>query len=138
MSVRLFSLSAISLASALMLSACGGNDGPMPFQTLNGQAPLVIGHRGAAGCLPDHTLEGYTKAIDMGADFIEPDLVATKDGELIARHEPNITGTTDVASHAEFASRKTTRKVEMAWMKPAGLPPTSRWPRSRLCAPSSR
>ncbi len=58
--------------------------------------PLVIGHRGAPGYLPDHTLEGYALAIRMGADYIEPDLVATKDGHLIARHEPNISGTTDV------------------------------------------
>ena len=62
--------------------------------------------------MPDHTLEGYRLAIQNGADFIEPDLVATKDGELIARHEPNITGTTDVATRAEFASRKTTRMVD--------------------------
>ena len=71
--------------------------------------PLVIGHRGAAGYLPDHTLEGYALAIEMGADYIEPDLVATSDGHLIARHEPNISGTTDVASHPEFANRHTTR-----------------------------
>ena len=109
----LVSLKAVSLAvAALVLTGCGGGDGPLPFKTLNGQAPLVIGHRGAAGYLPDHTLAGYQKAIEMGADFIEPDLVATKDGQLIARHEPNITGTTDVANHPEFASRKTTRKVD--------------------------
>ena len=59
--------------------------------------PLVTGHRGAPGYLPDHTLAGYKLAIEMGADYIEPDLVATKDGHLIARHEPNIGGTTDVA-----------------------------------------
>jgi glycerophosphoryl diester phosphodiesterase len=76
--------------------------------------PLVIGHRGSAGYLPDHTLEGYKLAIQNGADFIEPDLVATKDGEWIARHEPNITATTDVASRPEFASRKTTRLVDGA------------------------
>ena len=70
------------------------------------QSPLVIGHRGAAGYLPDHTLEGYALAIKLGADYIEPDLVATKDGHLIARHEPNITTTTDVASHPEFADRR--------------------------------
>ena len=68
--------------------------------------PLVIGHRGTAGYLPDHTLEGYELAIDLGADYIEPDLVATKDGHLIARHEPNLIATTDVASRPEFASRK--------------------------------
>jgi glycerophosphoryl diester phosphodiesterase len=76
------------------------------------QSPLVIGHRGAAGYLPDHTLEGYALAIKLGADYIEPDLVATKDGHLIARHEPNITTTTDVASHPEFAGRLTTKVVD--------------------------
>jgi glycerophosphoryl diester phosphodiesterase len=66
--------------------------------------PLVTGHRGAPGFLPDHTLEGYALAIEQGADYIEPDLVATKDGHLIARHEPNIGGTTDVAT--KFPERK--------------------------------
>ncbi|MGH2713057.1 MAG: glycerophosphodiester phosphodiesterase [Thermoleophilaceae bacterium] len=74
--------------------------------------PLVIGHRGASGYLPEHTLESYALAIRLGADYVEPDLVATKDGHLIARHEPNITNTTDVASHPEFAGRKTTKKVD--------------------------
>ncbi|MCE1192304.1 MAG: glycerophosphodiester phosphodiesterase [Acidovorax sp.] len=99
------------LALAAVLAACGGSDGPR-YPTLNGDTPLVIGHRGAAGYLPDHTLEGYQRGIDMGADFIEPDLVATKDGVLVARHEPNITGTTDVASRPEFASRKTKKVVD--------------------------
>jgi glycerophosphoryl diester phosphodiesterase len=70
------------------------------------RTPLVIGHRGAHGYLPAHTLEGYALAIELGADFIEPDLVATKDGHLIARHEPNMINTTDVASRPEFAARK--------------------------------
>src|SRR5687768_10129816 len=74
--------------------------------------PLVIGHRGASGYLPDHTLESYALAIKLGADYIEPDLVATKDGHLIARHEPNITTTTDVASDPEFADRATTKVVD--------------------------
>ncbi|MCX8115155.1 MAG: glycerophosphodiester phosphodiesterase [Burkholderiaceae bacterium] len=68
--------------------------------------PLVIAHRGASGYLPEHTLEGYALAIELGADYIEPDLVATKDGVLIARHEPNLIATTDVAARPEFASRK--------------------------------
>ena len=76
------------------------------------ESPLVIGHRGAAGYLPDHTLEGYELAIKLGADYIEPDLVATKDGHLIARHEPNITTTTDVSSRPEFADRETTKVVD--------------------------
>jgi glycerophosphoryl diester phosphodiesterase len=74
--------------------------------------PLVIGHRGAPGFLPDHTLQGYRLAIKMGADYIEPDLVATKDGVLIARHEPNITATTNVADHPEFASKLTTKVID--------------------------
>ena len=72
--------------------------------------PLVIGHRGAAGYLPEHTLEGYRLAIEMGADFIEPDLVMTKDGVLIARHENEISATTDVA--AKFPDRKTRKTID--------------------------
>jgi glycerophosphoryl diester phosphodiesterase len=73
---------------------------------------IVIGHRGASGYRPEHTLESYRLAIRMGADFIEPDLVATKDGVLIARHENEISGTTDVAAHPEFADRKTTKVID--------------------------
>jgi glycerophosphoryl diester phosphodiesterase len=76
--------------------------------------PLVIGHRGAPGYLPDHTLQGYALAIAQGADYIEPDIVATRDGRLIARHEPNITTTTDVAEHPEFADRRRTAIVDGA------------------------
>jgi glycerophosphoryl diester phosphodiesterase len=75
-------------------------------------SPLVIGHRGAAGYLPDHTLQGYLLAIRQGADYVEPDLVATKDGHLIARHEPNMIATTDVAQRPEFASRLRTAVVD--------------------------
>src|SRR3990167_9545158 len=100
--------SLLALASAALLTACGGDGYP----TLLGENPLVIGHRGASGYLPDHTLEGYKRAIELGADFIEPDLVATKDGVLVARHEPNITGTTDVAQRPEFAARKTKKVVD--------------------------
>ncbi|MGL5447362.1 MAG: glycerophosphodiester phosphodiesterase [Rhabdaerophilum sp.] len=81
-------------------------------KTLDGKPPIVIGHRGSPGYLPDHTLEGYKRAIEMGVDFIEPDLVATKDGVLIARHEPMLGGTTDVASKPEFANRKRKVKVD--------------------------
>src|SRR5258705_8743976 len=76
--------------------------------------PLVIGHRGAHGYLPAHTLEGYALAIEPGADFIEPDLVATRDGHLIASHEPNLVATTDVASRPEFAARRRTVIVDGA------------------------
>lgn len=74
--------------------------------------PLVIGHRGAAGYRPEHTLASYELAARMGADYIEPDLVSTKDHVLIARHENDITGTTDVADHPEFSSRKTTKSID--------------------------
>jgi len=82
------------------------------WHTLTGAQPIVIGHRGAAGYLPDHTLEGYRKAIQLGADFVEPDLVTTKDGHLIARHEPILDDTTDVKTRREFASKKTTKMLD--------------------------
>src|SRR4051794_41777712 len=74
--------------------------------------PLVYGHRGAAGYRPEHTLESYRLAARLGADFIEPDLVSTRDGVLVARHENEIGGTTDVADHPEFAARKTTKVID--------------------------
>jgi len=74
--------------------------------------PLVVGHRGASGYRPEHTLASYELAIEMGADYIEPDLVSTKDHQLVARHENDITGTTDVASHPEFADRRTTKTID--------------------------
>jgi glycerophosphoryl diester phosphodiesterase len=72
----------------------------------------VIGHRGASAYRPEHTLGSYRLAIAMGADYIEPDLVFTRDGHLVARHEPDIGATTDVADHPEFASRRTTRTID--------------------------
>jgi glycerophosphoryl diester phosphodiesterase len=74
--------------------------------------PLVIGHRGASGYRPEHTLASYELAIEMGVDYVEPDLVLTKDGVMIARHEPLLGSTTDVANHPEFESRKTTRVLD--------------------------
>ena len=74
--------------------------------------PIVIAHRGASGYRPEHTLASYELAIEQGADFIEPDLVATKDGVLVARHENEIGGTTDVATHPEFADRRTTKAID--------------------------
>lgn len=73
---------------------------------------LVIGHRGACGYRPEHTRSAYELAIALGADAIEPDIVATKDGELVLRHENEISGTTDVARHPEFADRRTTKTVD--------------------------
>jgi glycerophosphoryl diester phosphodiesterase len=74
--------------------------------------PIVIGHRGASGYRPEHTLASYELAIAQGADFIEPDLVVTRDGVLVARHENEISGTTDVAAHPEFAGRRTTKRID--------------------------
>ncbi|MBD8736520.1 glycerophosphodiester phosphodiesterase [Sphingomonas sp. CFBP 13706] len=74
--------------------------------------PIVIAHRGASGLRPEHTLAAYDLAIDQGADFIEPDLVPTKDDVLVARHENAIADTTDVADHPEFASRRTTKTID--------------------------
>ena len=94
--------------AALASSAMAGQGGKMtPLSD-----PIVIGHRGASGERPEHTLASYTLAIDEGADFIEPDLVLTKDNVFVARHENDITGTTDVADHPEFASRKTTKLID--------------------------
>jgi glycerophosphoryl diester phosphodiesterase len=74
--------------------------------------PIVIGHRGACGYRPEHTLASYELAIQMGADYIEPDIVSTKDGFLVARHENDISETTDVSDAREFANRKTTKIID--------------------------
>ena len=74
--------------------------------------PIVIGHRGASGYVPEHTLVSYFIAIQQGADFVEPDLVMTKDGVLVARHENEIGGTTNVAQHPEFADRRKTKLID--------------------------
>jgi len=73
---------------------------------------IVIAHRGASGERPEHTLASYQRAIEQGADYIEPDLVMTRDGVLVARHEPEIGGTTDVADHPEFSSRRRTQVID--------------------------
>ena len=100
----------LACSAALLLAACGGDD-DTEYKTLDGKSPLVIGHRGASGFLPEHTLEGYKLAIEQGADYIEPDLVMTSDRQLIARHEPVLDGTTDVATKFA-ASRKSTRLLD--------------------------
>ena len=74
--------------------------------------PLVIAHRGASGSRPEHTLEAYRLAIEQGADFIEPDLVPTRDGHLVARHENELGSSTDVAEHREFAARQHTKRID--------------------------
>ena len=90
----------------------GASDRAQDDRDATSSRPLVIGHRGATGYLPEHTLASYELAIVRGADFSEPDLVSTKDGVLIARHEVNITETTDVASRREFAKRFTTKTID--------------------------
>ena len=100
LAVALVLLLAAALASAAVASA------------QRASRPIVIGHRGAPAYRPEHTLGSYRLAIQMGADYIEPDLVSTKDHQLVVRHENDITQTTDVASHPEFASRRTTKVVD--------------------------
>jgi glycerophosphoryl diester phosphodiesterase len=73
---------------------------------------MVIGHRGACALRPEHTLASYARAIADGADFIEPDLVMTRDGVMVARHENEIGGTTDIAVHPEFAARRTSKRID--------------------------
>jgi len=94
-----------TLPLLLLLAPCVGH-----AQTMS--HPLVIAHRGASGERPEHTRAAYDLAIDQGADFIEPDLVMSRDGVLIVRHENEIGGTTDVASRPAFADRRTTRTID--------------------------
>ena len=100
-----------SAVAAAVLAACGGGS-QAPLPTLNGKPTLVVAHRGASGYIPEETVEAYAKAIEMGADAIEPDVISTKDGVLIARHDPNLAFSTDVAQHPEFAARKRTLSVD--------------------------
>jgi glycerophosphoryl diester phosphodiesterase len=105
------SVALLLMASVVVASSfAGGEHGP-EWKPRGGQ-PLVIGHRGSAGYRPEHTLGSYALAARMGADYVEPDLVSTKDSVLVARHEPEISATTDVADHPEFADRKTTRNLD--------------------------
>ncbi|MBD2058799.1 glycerophosphodiester phosphodiesterase [Oculatella sp. FACHB-28] len=121
---RLFKLAFLAAAALAILPAAKAEAITLSrTPTLNGELPIVIGHRGASGYRPEHTLAAYELAIDMGADYIEPDLVSTKDGVLIARHENAIaivdptTGavteaTTNVAELPQFADRRTTKVID--------------------------
>ncbi|WP_374585194.1 glycerophosphodiester phosphodiesterase [Pseudoduganella sp.] len=100
-----------AVTAAAALAACGGS-GQAPLPTLDGKPALVVAHRGASGYIPEQTVEAYAKAIEQGADAIEPDVVSTKDGVLIARHDPNLAFSTDVADHPEFAARKRKLSVD--------------------------
>jgi glycerophosphoryl diester phosphodiesterase len=99
---------ALALCAALPASAAA----PAPGAAKRAAKPLVIAHRGASGYRPEHTLAAYELGARMGADYVEPDLVATKDGVLVARHENEISTTTDVASRPEFAARRTTKTID--------------------------
>ncbi|HET9257466.1 MAG TPA: glycerophosphodiester phosphodiesterase [Pseudonocardiaceae bacterium] len=101
-----------ALAGSLAGSLGGVNALADPDDRKRQAGPIVIGHRGASGYRPEHTLASYELAARLGADFMEPDLVPTKDGVLVCRHEPEIGGTTDVASHPEFTARKTTKTLD--------------------------
>ncbi len=103
-------LRAVLLLTAGALSACStvAQQNNLSWPPL----PTVVAHRGASALRPEHTLAAYQQAIDDGADIIEPDLVSTRDGVLIARHENDISGTTDVAEHPRFAARKTTKLID--------------------------
>jgi hypothetical protein len=107
---------ALSILATVALVACGGggDDPTSAFEQAQGVGQggqiAIVAHRGASGYLPEHTLEAYAKAIDLGADVVEPDRVSTKDGVLIARHEPNLVATTDVA--LKFPARKRTAMVD--------------------------
>ncbi|MEO8388786.1 glycerophosphodiester phosphodiesterase [Polaromonas sp.] len=102
------------VCSSVLLTACSssGTNSQAGLSTLDGRAPLVIAHRGASGYVPEETLEAYVRAIELGADVIEMDLISTKDGVLMTRHDPNLAISTDVAKHPEFASRKKTIQVD--------------------------
>ncbi|MDB5736663.1 MAG: glycerophosphodiester phosphodiesterase [Sphingomonas bacterium] len=104
------------LASGLAVGALFAGRGVAADVTMSAVEPPfpVFGHRGSSALRPEHTLASYAKAIADGADFIEPDLVPTKDGVLVARHENNIAGTTDVARHPEFAARKARKTIDGA------------------------
>lgn len=97
---------------ALMLTTGCAGEAVIAQPTLDGHPPIVIAHRGASGERPEHTLASYRLAIELGADYVEPDLVLTKDGILVARHENEISETTDVADHPEFADRKATKTID--------------------------
>ena len=101
------------LAAFAAFAAVPGSGGKVQNPAMSSaRPPLVIAHRGASGYRPEHTLEAYRLAIEMGADYIEPDLVSTRDGHLVARHEPDISATTNVAALPQFADRKRTVRLD--------------------------
>ena len=116
-------LGAVFLCAGALVSGCAAIDEPSsPVSApaaAGGSTPMIIAHRGASGVLPEHTLAAYARAIEDGADAIEPDLVVTRDGVLVARHDRHLSASTDIASHPEFAGRRRT--------DPAGGPRQDWW-----------
>jgi glycerophosphoryl diester phosphodiesterase len=110
--MRVSTYIALSAAAGTLLAGALAGTASATGKSHRADEPLVIGHRGASAYRPEHTLGAYQLAIDMGADYIEPDLVSTKDRVLVARHENEISTTTDVAQHPEFESRRKTRTVD--------------------------
>jgi glycerophosphoryl diester phosphodiesterase len=117
--LALIAASCTTVASASDVEGASNNNAALRTQsqekhakwsTLDGQAPLIIAHRGASAYFPEETLEAYRLAIAMGVDVIEPDLVVTKDGVLVARHDVTLNTSTNVADHPEFAGRARRRK----------------------------
>ncbi len=108
---RRLDVRAVVAGTALFAAGCAGTSMP-GLATLDGAPPIVIAHQGASGYLAGGTLEAYQKSIEMGASVIEFDVITTKDGGLIARHDPNLGISTDVAQRPEFASRKRTVRVD--------------------------
>ncbi len=108
MSSKLLRMAVTATAALALVSAAPAVADRTPAAPAHGGGDsfTIVGHRGASGYRPEHTLASYELAARMGADYIEPDLVTTKDGVLVARHEPEIGGTTDVADHPEFTDRK--------------------------------
>jgi glycerophosphoryl diester phosphodiesterase len=114
-SSKLLRLAVTGAAALALVGAAPATADRTPVATTaahGGDDFTIVGHRGASGYRPEHTLASYELAARMGADYIEPDLVTTKDGVLVARHEPEIGGTTDVAEHPEFANRKVTKSLD--------------------------
>jgi glycerophosphoryl diester phosphodiesterase len=130
----------VTTALALPLAARAQPRWPHP--TLGGEPPRVIAHRGASGERPEHTLAAYELAIDQGADYIEPDLVSTRDGVLVARHDAELSLTTDVAQRPAFAARRRTQPIDgkpvtgwfvedFTWDELQTLRARERWPQWR-------
>ena len=100
------------MIAALLALALSGATPAMAEPAAPSRPVIVIAHRGASGERPEHTLASYDRAIEQGADYVEPDLVLTRDGVLVARHENEISETTDVAEHPEFADRRMTKTID--------------------------